>query len=111
MSEIISLKGKGDMLAGPETASSREQYPYGTRITLNDNSIEKLGLDFSKFKIGVSGKIVCEYVVVSKSESEYEGKMNRDICLQITGMQKPSMVSEDRMKTGSDLLRKMRKEK
>jgi len=109
MAEIISMKGKASNTDTPVSVGEKgPHYPWGLKINLNDESLEKLGLDFSKFKSQSTVKLVCEAIVTGKSENEYDGKVSRELTLQITGMSKPSVVSSDRMKTGADLLKKMR---
>ena len=110
--EYYDMKGKGNRgMEATVATSSKAEYPYGIRVNLDDESIEKLGLDFNKFKSGESVKLICEAIVVSRTESEYEGKMTRDLSFQITGMKKPTMIPEDRMKTGTELIRSMRRNK
>lgn len=109
MPDIISLKSAGD--SSVEAAMStrqRDQYPCGLKITLNNESLEKVGLNFDRFKVGSPFKMMCEMVVTGKSANVYEGKIEHSVGLQITGVSKPSVASEDRMKTGADLIRKMR---
>lgn len=109
MAEIVNMKQKpsgGSEVAAP--MSQKESYHYGLRITLNDDALDKLGCDFKKFNTDTPVKLTCEAIVVSKSESEYDGKVERRLELQITGLSKPAVISENRMKTGTDLLKKMR---
>ena len=111
MAEIISMKGTAskDSCAPCTVGEKGPDYPYGIRVDLNNESLEKLGLKFDKFKSGATVKVVCEAVVTAKSENEYDGKLEKSLTLQITGMSKPSVISSDRMKTGADLLRSLRK--
>lgn len=84
------------------------EYPWGLTINLENESIEKLGVNFKRFPVGRKVKLVCEAEVVSASmESMKDGKDSKSIRLQIVSMAKP--VVRDRMKAGTDLLDDMRR--
>lgn len=113
MSEIIDLKCKNKTTPMPQAVggSSKESYPWGLKISLNDDSIDKLGLDISKLKTGQPYKGDCEYIVTSISQNDYEGKISNEVSLQITGMSMPKKVSTDRLQSGKDILNRMRSNK
>lgn len=65
---------------------SSEEYPYGLRIDLSDEALDKLGLDKLP---GVGDKMTLEasVKVTSVSENSYEGQdRRRSVTLQITDM-------------------------
>lgn len=63
-----------------------DAYPYGLRLDLSDESLDKLGLDDLP-KVGKTVKIVAQAEVQSASEStSSSGKSHRSVGLQITKM-------------------------
>ena len=110
MAKIIDLKCKNeDMSIGePAGKTSKESYPWGLRLSLNDPIIEKLGIDISKLKTGQAYKMDCEAIVTSISQNDYEGKISNDLSLQITGMSIPKKTNSDRLQSGKSILNNMR---
>ena len=110
MGKLISMKSKkGSKADSPVGATEDSKYPWGLSLTLEDEALKKLGVDFSVMRTGVKVGLVCEAEVTGRAENEYDGKINRSVNLQITKMAKPAASS--RMKAGSNLLKQMRKEK
>jgi hypothetical protein len=67
---------------------SREEYPYGLRIRLGNQELEKLNIDLSGMSVGDSVAIIAQATVTGLSENEYkDGKdktmVERDCSLQI----------------------------
>jgi hypothetical protein len=54
---------------------------------------------------------VAEFEVVGKSENDYGEEVEKRLELQIVNMAKPVISRGNRMKAGSDLLKRMRKGK
>ena len=89
---LISMKNtpkkrsKKDAMNCCTPCDSNEAYPYGLRIDLHNESLDKLGID----KLPDSGKtlkLVAEVKVESTSErQERNGDKNRSVGLQITKM-------------------------
>lgn len=68
-------------------ASDAPEYPYGLQISLDDSSLEKLGLDKLP-EVGAEIEIRAVAEVCSVSENKtYEGEVERRVCLQITDME------------------------
>lgn len=88
---LVSMKNspkkeKKSKLASPCCGPSDEAYPYGLRIDLNNDSLEKLGIDELPDS-GDTMKLVAEVKVESTSErQERNGDKNRSVGLQITKM-------------------------
>lgn len=77
------------------------EYPYGLRIELGNDALEKLGITALP---GVGKKIMVEAVCEVCSVSQYENKdktSNRSVSLQITDM---SVVEAKEKKSVSDSL-------
>lgn len=90
------------------SSGSGPRYPYGLELDLEKETIEKLGLNFDRLKIGQTVKIVAEAEVSSLSERESNDGDRRSISLQIVRMNKPIIQRKDRMKEGTKLLNNMR---
>lgn len=82
---------------GPPTvlADEQEKYPWGLRLNLSADELEKLGIDKlpevgEPFTIEAVG-YVCD---VSQSETE-GGKPRRSLCIQITDLELEEGVEED----------------
>jgi len=89
MEKMISLKVKNKeklKTAGVAISKPSEpQYPYGTRLELNEETLEKLGIEDAD--VGDVFEITAKAKVVSASESKYENeKARQNMCLQITDL-------------------------
>lgn len=61
------------------------KYPYGLRITLTDEELDKLNVDHSEWEVGETFPIHALVKVIGKNANETEeGKSNCSIQLQIT---------------------------
>lgn len=71
------------------SVGERESYPYGLRIDLDPESLDKLGLSASEFKAGNTVKLMAqaEVKVVTQVESEDQESFPRsNVELQITSL-------------------------
>ena len=82
----MSAKEAKGMIEGPATANDTPKYPYGLRITLNDEAMKKLGMKEIP-SVGSSKKIYAKADVVESSvmETAENGKSMR-MELQITDL-------------------------
>lgn len=72
------------------------KYPYGLQISLNEDSLDKLGVDISDWEIGDVFPLDILAKVVSKSANETEGgKSCCNISLQITHIGGEEAEQED----------------
>lgn len=63
------------------------KYPYGLRLDLNDDSLEKLGITALP-KVGTEMTITAKVVVTSVSAYDSQGgEPEQNVCLQITDME------------------------
>lgn len=87
--KLTKKEAKGEY-GGPSTKDAEDnlpRYPYGTRIDLETEALEKLELSPSDFTVGQKLKIVCEVEVVRLSESQsLKGKDRCSMDLQITDL-------------------------
>jgi len=87
---LVSMKktkaeAKSDEAPAP-SSMSREMYPYGLRLDLNDDSLEKLKIE-SLPKVGKTVQVTAEARVESVSErDDTRGGKRRSLELQITKM-------------------------
>jgi hypothetical protein len=66
------------------------KYPYGLELTLDSESLEKLGIGVSNLpKVGQQMQLAANVEVKSVGMNEYQGesKPNLHVCLQITAME------------------------
>lgn len=89
--KLSAKEAKGEY-GGPQSVGKAidenlPRYPYGTRIDLETEALEKLGLSPSDFTVGQKLNVVCEVEVVRLSESQsLKGKDRCSMDLQITDM-------------------------
>ena len=63
------------------------RYPYGLRLDLNDDSLEKLGITALP-KVGTEMTITAKVTVTSVSAYDSQGgEPEQNVCLQITDME------------------------
>ena len=88
----------------------QERYPYGTRIDLNDETMEMLGIDADDFAVEDSIKITAKAKVISTNKREDidsdtgSPKINQSIEVQITHLE----LSATESKTVRELMRMIR---
>lgn len=89
MSKLVSMKiSKAEMekRMEPSTiATERPMYPWGLGLNLDNDTLEKLGVDDLP-KVGEVYTVVAQVSVSSVSSNESEGGKNRSVSLQITDM-------------------------
>ena len=66
----LKLKKKQSTAIPEEAINSREEYPYGLRISLDDSVIKKLGLNLKGVNIGQKVKLSGIAAVIEISEYE-----------------------------------------
>jgi hypothetical protein len=86
---MISLKGLGNsgtVEVSKPSEPEKPSYPYGTRITLNKEVLEKLGIDVTQFKVGDTINITAKGEVnsTSVSENEYSDGISKELGIQLT---------------------------
>lgn len=77
----MSAKAAKEMM--PTAISDKPDYPYGLRIDLNDESLEKLGVD----KMPTTGTMMiltARVEIKSTNESDHDGQKRKSMTLQIT---------------------------
>jgi len=74
-----SIEGKPEKAKGP-------QYPYGLKLDLDNESLDKMDIDLSEFDVGDNAMIMAKVKVSSKSidKYDYDTKERKRISLQIT---------------------------
>lgn len=103
MAKLVSMKiKKGDRDAPqPSTiATDWPLYPWGLCLTLDDDSLKKLGLDAGDLKVGSSMTLVANVEVSSISIND---RMGSDGESQNVGLQITDLCLEDRGSKAADL--------
>lgn len=99
--ELVSLK-RPEKKADKETAEEpvREPYPWGTRIRLEKEELDKLQMTVTDFDIGNKVSIVADAEVVSLRESANQRRKNKTVELQITaiGLGQPKTQKKSKYK-------------
>lgn len=85
----LSPKEAKEDMGVPTAAGSMKdkgpRYPYGMELRLDTETLDKLGLDLSKFKVGESCSLEAKGIVIRISESQMQGgKDSRNLEIQIT---------------------------
>lgn len=65
---------------------SEEDYPYGLEIRLEEESLEKLGLDVDDFSIDGKVDLICEGEVTNLNISANTNHSHASVSIQITDM-------------------------
>lgn len=63
----------------------RDEYPYGTRLDLSNESLDKLGIKTLP-EVGSSFMIECKVTVIGSRQNATKDKTSRTLELQITDM-------------------------
>ena len=91
----MAREAKPDEMASP-LAMSDNKYPYGLRIQLTHEELEKLDVDHSDWKVGETFHLHAFAKVVSISQDEREGgEKTCCVSMQITHLAGESEDSED----------------
>ena len=72
-----------------------EKYPWGTRISFDDNVIEKLKIDLSSLKIGGKGKLMAEYEIMEISRNDRLGEDGKERKSQSLAIQIQKLALSD----------------
>jgi len=94
----MKLTKQETKLQNEPTEIQKEEYPYGLRLNLDNDSLKKLGITTLP-EVGSYMILMAKIEVLSISENQHEGdeELRRDISIQITDMElapekpKPSM--------------------
>ena len=84
--KLVSLKGsKRETVSAAPMMSDAPDYPYGLTLTLEEETIQKLGLEDDDLEVGYEMLLVAKVRVTSSSshDSEENG-VRRCVCLQLT---------------------------
>lgn len=84
---IRKKKSASDITQVAETPYDEEKYPYGLRINLEEDEIDKLGIDLKNFNIDDKVKIVGVAYVESLRQNKTRHGENKSLGLQITKME------------------------
>lgn len=71
------------------TQADRDDYPWGTVISLDDDSMKKLGLKAKDFKDGQTFTITAKVKVKEVRVVDHNGKTDQSMELQITDLDMP----------------------
>ena len=87
---LVSMKNtkkdkKKSSMMSPCSGSSSEDYPYGLRLILNNESLDKLDMDDMP-TVGDTFDVTAKAEVTSTSENSSDGERRRSMDLQITKM-------------------------
>lgn len=100
--ELVSLKRAEKKVSTEEKAIEpmREPYPYGTRITLEKEELDKLQMAVTDFEIGNKVTIMADAEVVSLRESANQRNKTKSVELQITaiGLGQPKTQKKSKYK-------------
>ena len=66
---------------------TREKYPWGLEIRLENESIKKLGIDISNFTVGQPVRVSCVATVNEIRQNQTTKSTNSTMTLQITKME------------------------
>ncbi len=85
MSSLVDMARSSAEPAQTSALVEQDKYPYGLRINLSTEELEKLGVDHSDWEIGDVFPLDILAKVVAKSANESEGgEANCNVSLQIT---------------------------
>jgi len=85
LTNMKRAKEKTEAYDGP-SIGNEDDYPYGLQISLDEDSLKKLGMDVADFTIGGKIDVVCQVEVTHMSESAGQDGDYSDVSLQITDM-------------------------
>lgn len=81
-------------MCSPCDMDGGDAYPYGLRLSLNSDTLDKLDMELPK--VGKSMTITCKVRVISATQHEREnGEKSRDCALQVTDMEFGDGSAED----------------
>lgn len=83
--KMVNLKNSTETFEnGKGEKEVREEYPWGLNISLDNDTIKKLGVSFPDVGKNISLSAIAK--IISKSSSEREGEKSIRVELQITDM-------------------------
>ena len=83
----ISKKDRDAKMEPPTLSTDMPLYPWGLSLSLDDDAMEKLGMDIADMKVGSTMSLVATVEVTSCSIQETSGQdANQSVGLQITDM-------------------------
>jgi len=84
--KLVNMKRttKANKIQDIPSTGEREKYPYGLEITLETESLNKLGISLLDYKIGGEVNIVAKGKVERISQSEELGRDRKTMGIQIT---------------------------
>lgn len=96
LTDMAKSAEKAITVSSPVSISDQDKYPYGLRITLTHDELEKLDVDKSDWEIGDTFHLQAFAKVVSVSENQREGgEAECCIGLQITHLAGPENEEEE----------------
>lgn len=84
MIDMAKTEKEVAMDVSPLSSGDVDKYPYGLRISLSQDELEKLGVDHSDWEVGATFHLHAFAKVTSISANETENGMNCNVSLQIT---------------------------
>lgn len=101
MAKLVNMKGAGDRaLEVSATESPEDEYPWGLRIHLEDEQLERLGMDMMPDP-GTKRMMMAKVEIVSTDVHNRDGEKHRSISLQITDMK---LSDEDMRESAAETL-------
>ena len=67
-------------------SADQPNYPYGLKIRLEDDDLERLSFVMGKHKVGETGKLEARYVIESMESRKTDQGEEKEVCLQITDL-------------------------
>ncbi len=101
---MVSLKRtkqeKKDYVKGmaAPVSSSREDYPWGTRLDFDKDMLDKLGIDLTQIKADQEVTFTAKATVCNLSISAGSSGESKSLCLQITDIDLPLPTSKKKSK-------------
>lgn len=83
---LISLKKKKEEKKEVPIAYEESPYPYGTRLSLQKEQLEDLGIDVAKLSVGNEVLIVGKATIDTIRQSDSKNSESKELCLQITDL-------------------------
>ena len=80
------------------TSGAKEEYPWGLRITLNNEELLKLGIDVTSFAVYEIVGLTAKAKVTDLSSGEDADGARQNVSLQITSL----AISEDAVEMGEE---------
>lgn len=85
MPKMVNMKGTGDAPGMAVAEGPEDEYPWGLRIHIEDEQLEKLGIDMMPDP-GAKRMMMARVEIVSTDVHNRDGEKHRSMSLQITDM-------------------------